>query len=683
MFLENRHGERRERRVDEAFVYEEVGFGRPGGGRLGALPGLWRAVAHVREQARAFGVDAVMAYDPHLLGLVGYRVARALRVPFAIRLVSHYGLKHEHTGQLAFAPFGWRRVERAVERFLYRRARAVLVACPSHRDYVERTAGGGATVLPYVTAQAALFYDDVPPDRSVREALAPGAREVAVAVTRLVAEKYPADLVECAARLRERAGFTLLVVGEGPLRPELEALARRLQAPVVFAGARPQRRARPLPDRRGHGGAAGRRRHHRGRAFGRARGRLRFRDEPLRGARRRGRSGALPRRGRAGRGRGPSARRPAGRAGPGRAGARLLPRALRRGFGAGGRARGGAGAAVPSPRPSMIPVSVVVPLRDEEAGVEALLDDLCAQERAPEAILMVDTGSGDRTRERVAARARRDSRVSLLCLPTGYPGAGRNAGLRAARTPWVAFADGGTRLPTDWLARLMEPVDRGQAVDLVLGAMEAEAATRRQRAAALAYVPARRALPDGRTWRGFFLASSVVRREAAFAAGGFAEHLRSGEDLLFLRALQRPDNVAYAPEAVVRWSHSSGARAVWRRFRTYAEHSLHAGLMDDWFAVMRRRYLWMLLLGPAFPLGLAGLLLARALVMQRRKPEFVAGGLGRLAQAIEVAGLLGVIDAATWAAWLAWRRAGAPRAETAGALSSAELADEQRAGPVT
>jgi glycosyltransferase involved in cell wall biosynthesis len=327
----------------------------------------------------------------------------------------------------------------------------------------------------------------------------------------------------------------------------------------------------------------------------------------------------------------------------------------------------------------MIPVSVVVPLRNEEAGVEALIDDLCAQERAPEAIVLVDTGSEDRTRERVAARARSDARVRLLCLPTGYPGAGRNAGLRAARTPWVAFADGGTRLPPHWLARLMEPVDRGQTVDVVLGAMDVEAHTPAERAAALAFAPARRALADGRIWRGFFVASSAVRREAAFAAGGFAEHLRSGEDLLFLRALERGANLAHAPEAVVRWSHAVGTRAVWRRFRTYAEHSLRAGLMDDWFAVMRRRYLWLLLLGPAFPLGVAGLLLARALVMQRRKPEFAARGLGRISQALVVAGLLGVIDAATWAAWLAWRRAGAPRVETSGPLSAAELAAEPRA----
>jgi glycosyltransferase involved in cell wall biosynthesis len=246
VFLDNRHRERRERRMDERFEYLEVGFGRPGGGRAAALLGLRRAVADVRAAARAAAVDAVMAYDPHLLGLVGYAVARALRVPFAVRVISHYGLKHEHTGQIAFAPFVSRRVERAVERFLYRRARVVLVACPSHRDYVERTAGGRAHVLPYVTAQAPLFYDDAPPDPAVRRRLAPDVREMAVAVTRLVPEKYPADLIECAGRLRERPGFALLLVGEGPLRDELEAQARRLQAPVVFAGAQPPAAVRAL-----------------------------------------------------------------------------------------------------------------------------------------------------------------------------------------------------------------------------------------------------------------------------------------------------------------------------------------------------------------------------------------------------------------------------------------------------
>ncbi len=142
---------------------------------------------------------------------------------------------------------------------------------------------------------------------------------------------------------------------------------------------------------------------------------------------------------------------------------------------------------------------------------------------------------------------------------------------------------------------------------------------------------------------------------------------------MFLQRLQKQSIVAYAPRAVVRWSHAASPEAVWRRFRAYAEHSFRAGLMKDWFDVAARRYGAMLMLGPAFPAAAAATLLARAAVMKRRKPELSDG---RLLQTLEVAAYLGIIDAATFAAWRAWRRAGSPRAEVTGPLSLAELDGE-------
>jgi glycosyltransferase involved in cell wall biosynthesis len=60
-------------------------------------------------------------------------------------------------------------------------------------------------------------------------------------VGRLVAEKGVADLLEAVARVegRTRQPISVLVVGEGPERLRLEALASRLRCPVRFAGAVP------------------------------------------------------------------------------------------------------------------------------------------------------------------------------------------------------------------------------------------------------------------------------------------------------------------------------------------------------------------------------------------------------------------------------------------------------------
>lgn len=323
----------------------------------------------------------------------------------------------------------------------------------------------------------------------------------------------------------------------------------------------------------------------------------------------------------------------------------------------------------------MIGISVIIPVRNEADNVGALLDDLLAQSLPPAEVLVVDTGSTDGSAAIVAQVAAQDRRVRLLSAPGAYPGGARNEGLRAARSEWVAFVDGAMRVGAEWLERLAASVGRDRHVDAVLGGLEVVAETRRQRAAALAYVPARRPTPDGGMWRGFCLPSSLVRLDLARAIGGFPAELRSGEDLVFFQRLQNRARIAYAPDAVVRWTHASDSRAVWRRFRTYAEHSFRAGLMGDWFAVVSRRYLWVAALsGPALPIGVAGLLLARAAVSLRRKPEFADTSLpSRALQLVEVASYLGLIDAASAAAWWHWRSHAAPRLDlTARPLAPAD-----------
>jgi glycosyltransferase involved in cell wall biosynthesis len=245
VFLRNEHGDARRQRMDDRFEYLEIGLRRfAAAGPPGRALGVAGAVAALVRAAREHSVDAVLAYDPHLLGLLGLATARALRRPFGIRLICHYGLKWDHTRQLAFAPFRSRRVEEMVERFVYRRAATVLVACPNHEAYVRELAPEARTT-PYLTAQSALFYQSPPGGREVRERLAPGVRRVIVSVGRLLPEKYAEDLVAIATNLDD-PDAALVIVGDGPLRGRMEAAARISRTRVVFAGMQPQQTVRAL-----------------------------------------------------------------------------------------------------------------------------------------------------------------------------------------------------------------------------------------------------------------------------------------------------------------------------------------------------------------------------------------------------------------------------------------------------
>jgi hypothetical protein len=122
-------------------------------------------------------------------------------------------------------------------------------------------------------------------------------------------------------------------------------------------------------------------------------------------------------------------------------------------------------------------------------------------------------------------------------------------------------------------------------------------------------------VPPGRAR---FLPSCLLRRAAWAVAGGFREDLRSGEDLLFFRALARAGvREAYSDRAVVAWELQPDTARTFRRFAAYSRSSLTAGLGRTWHGKVIRLYVVLaalLLTGWwAWPLAL----LAPALVLVR------------------------------------------------------------------
>src|SRR5262245_47047713 len=89
-------------------------------------------------------------------------------------------------------------------------------------------------------------------------------------------------------------------------------------------------------------------------------------------------------------------------------------------------------------------ISILLPVRNEAAFIEATLERLLAQEYDPERfeILVADGLSTDWTRELVAAIGQWRPQVILLDNPQQWSSAGRNCGLRAGRGDIFLVIDG-------------------------------------------------------------------------------------------------------------------------------------------------------------------------------------------------------------------------------------------------
>ena len=180
----------------------------------------------------------------------------------------------------------------------------------------------------------------------------------------------------------------------------------------------------------------------------------------------------------------------------------------------------------------LLPVSVVVPVRNEAETLPELLAALLRQSAKPGEIVLVDTGSTDNSMAiaqgwaEAAAHAGIEFRV--LQLPGGYPGAARNAGVRAAANEWIAFIDAGIVPEDDWLSALWTCNAR-VGKDALFGVCRFVSDSPLGRTlCALSY-------GYGRVQP--VLPASLIRRDLFDKVGFFAPDLRSGEDILWKRAL--------------------------------------------------------------------------------------------------------------------------------------------------
>ncbi|MGC0207507.1 glycosyltransferase [Streptomyces levis] len=232
-------------------------------------------------------------------------------------------------------------------------------------------------------------------------------------------------------------------------------------------------------------------------------------------------------------------------------------------------------------------VSVVTTVKNEAGVIDRLMGLLVPQLTVKgDEIVVVDGGSTDDTVRRVEAWASRDSRVRVLSAPGAGISAGRNAGIRAARNSLIACTDAGCYPAPDWLARLRAAAAEAEAAGLLTGVYRVRGRGPVTHALALVGYPvpeeARHPGPWTRVWCRFlgrdFDATLPTGRSVAFTraawedAGGFPEHLRTAEDVLFGQAIVAAGHrAALVSSAEVEWEQRPTLRQTAAMYFHYGE----------------------------------------------------------------------------------------------------------------
>ena len=189
--------------------------------------------------------------------------------------------------------------------------------------------------------------------------------------------------------------------------------------------------------------------------------------------------------------------------------------------------------AVPAESGSVLPVALVIPVKNEATTLPELFAALERAPAWPAEIIFADAGSTDGTQALLltwwSEQKRPDVRMELIERPGAFPGGGRNAGIAAARAQWIVFIDGGIRPEPDFLSQLHSCAVSG-------GRSHAFAWCRFD---AVGVIPlAVCALTNGVGGRRTVLPAAMFHRSVFERIGSFPEHLRAAEDLLWLKRFE-------------------------------------------------------------------------------------------------------------------------------------------------
>ena len=226
-------------------------------------------------------------------------------------------------------------------------------------------------------------------------------------------------------------------------------------------------------------------------------------------------------------------------------------------------------------------LSVVIPNYNRAALIGETLDNVLAQTRPPDEVIVVDDGSTD---DSVKVIERYGKRVTLIRQANAGPGAARNRGLAAARGELIQFMDSDDL----WSLSKLEAQERAlveSGADFAYSPW-LQARLEGGRARHADPVIQQHPLPPSRSPLAWYLRGWVIvfqcclfRRSLLDAAGPYREDLMPSEDSeLLFRILKGGARPVHVPEALVLYrlhggeQISRGGMALQRRAKDWAKY---------------------------------------------------------------------------------------------------------------
>jgi glycosyltransferase involved in cell wall biosynthesis len=97
-------------------------------------------------------------------------------------------------------------------------------------------------------------------------------------------------------------------------------------------------------------------------------------------------------------------------------------------------------------------ITVIIPFFNEDSTLRTTMDSLIAQKYKPAKVLMVDSGSTDKSADIINEYTDyKDISIELLQPMLGSPSSSINYGIKLVKTTYVAYIDCGLIIPANWL----------------------------------------------------------------------------------------------------------------------------------------------------------------------------------------------------------------------------------------